>query len=749
MKINKKILVFGILFMFLFGFSGKVLADEQVDVYLGQTLYKFQGLGWNILAQHFSKSSANWNEIEKNFDKMNMRFARIPVYIEWWRPEKDRYNFESLEMRGIYKFLEYADKHNIDVLIANWNVGGKYDNQDYWWLSEVCHLDPQNTSGRWFVPYWNGESGPWHDHPYSEDEFAESIARLIDYLKNKKGFKSVKYVSIWNEPNGFYISHCDNVLCSKKSYPEDFRPLYKKVKEHLNKYIANFEVELVGGEISIPHLGDGIENIGNMLSSKAVTGEKIDKYIDTVSIHHYSDVNLIGNNGIVYKTKKQIYNNDFDNKKERIILGEIGTSGVNVKQPHNTLARRFGNSFLSVKKIIAEAKQGAFAIARWIYNGMLYFAATSENGSKIIPEVFNPIALLSASMPQGVNTYIPKVELSLQSKTWPSYLDSVAITFWHKGANRNSIWLISKDTTLEKRRIKFNFHNLKRDIVFQKYFIEKEDPIIKKGNEFKVTTERPYFIDQDIPGKSIVVYTEYKEILDELVCGNQICEFGETPENCFEDCKVESIPKLEPESESTLEPKSESKLTSEPESASEPVSTPEPKSQSSPKTAPTISFPLLRSGIKVYRIINNKRHWIPNPEVFNAYGYDWNRIQQVGLTELTAYPQARLLRAEGDIKVYYLTESDMIRHIPSPEVFNSYNYKWEDIISISSTELSSYPVNDLIRLENGVKVYKLENGKKRWIKTAETFNRLGYDWTKIAPVNQTELNYYPEGETIE
>jgi len=46
------------------------------------------------------------------------------------------------------------------------------------------------------------------------------------------------------------------------------------------------------------------------------------------------------------------------------------------------------------------------------------------------------------------------------------------------------------------------------------------------------------------------------------------------------------------------------------------------------------------------------------------------------------------------------------------------------------------------------KIYKLENNQKRWIKTVEAFTKLGFDWTKIAPVNPTEFNAYPEGAPI-
>ena len=151
----------------------------------------------------------------------------------------------------------------------------------------------------------------------------------------------------------------------------------------------------------------------------------------------------------------------------------------------------------------------------------------------------------------------------------------------------------------------------------------------------------------------------------------------------------------------------------------------------------------------MYEIKNSKRHWIPTAEIFNKYHFSWQDIQVVPESQLKQYPRVKLLRAEGDKKVYYLTESGMIRHIPNEKVFNSYGDKWEDVVTVSPEEIRTYKPNNLIRLNNGYKVYLLENGKKRWIKTAQVFNRLGYDWSKIAPVNQVELNSYPQGSDIE
>jgi hypothetical protein len=160
----------------------------------------------------------------------------------------------------------------------------------------------------------------------------------------------------------------------------------------------------------------------------------------------------------------------------------------------------------------------------------------------------------------------------------------------------------------------------------------------------------------------------------------------------------------------------------------------------------TTSATLMRASNspKVYEIKNNKRHWIPTAQIFGSYGFNWSNVQIVSESTLNAYPRAKLLRAIGDAKIYYLTESGMIRHIPTTQIFESYGNQWEDVFEVSSAEISVYEKNNLIRAQGDYKVYLLENGKKTWIRTAEDFNAKKYDWSKIAPVNQIEINSYAE-----
>jgi hypothetical protein len=125
---------------------------------------------------------------------------------------------------------------------------------------------------------------------------------------------------------------------------------------------------------------------------------------------------------------------------------------------------------------------------------------------------------------------------------------------------------------------------------------------------------------------------------------------------------------------------------------------------------------------------------------------------------LKMYPDGSLLRSVDGPKVY-LIENGKKRWITSVAAFNSNGYRWEDVLQITDEELSLYPDGEDISGLNlrpngslikgsGPKVYLIENGKKRWITSAEVFTLKGYDWSKIILVPDSELDLYKDGEDI-
>ncbi len=155
-----------------------------------------------------------------------------------------------------------------------------------------------------------------------------------------------------------------------------------------------------------------------------------------------------------------------------------------------------------------------------------------------------------------------------------------------------------------------------------------------------------------------------------------------------------------------------------------------------------------KGDVKVYLIHLNKKYWIRTPAIFNSYGYNWKRVHEVPVFTVDNIPETNLIRTKGDIKVYVINEKGYKRHIPSPAVFKSYNYNWEDVVEVNKTESNYFPESKLIRAEGDYKVYYIEENKKRWIDSAETFQANGLDWNEVVVVNSIEIGQYPAGNPI-
>src|SRR3989344_4776098 len=190
--------------------------------------------------------------------------------------------------------------------------------------------------------------------------------------------------------------------------------------------------------------------------------------------------------------------------------------------------------------------------------------------------------------------------------------------------------------------------------------------------------------------------------------------------------------------------------TSTPGPTPSPTLTPRPTPRPSPTTTPSsrqvIKF---KNDPRVYEVVSgDKIKWIPSPEVFNNLNLDWKNIQERPAQAYNQLNRVKLIRAENDTRVYYVTEGGLKRWIPSAEIFSSYGNKWEDIVVVTPLEIDEISDSTLVRVTGDKKVYKIESNIRKWITTAEAFDRNNFRWDQIAPVNQTELDYYSTGQDI-
>ncbi len=114
------------------------------------------------------------------------------------------------------------------------------------------------------------------------------------------------------------------------------------------------------------------------------------------------------------------------------------------------------------------------------------------------------------------------------------------------------------------------------------------------------------------------------------------------------------------------------------------------------------------------------------------------------------YPDGSLIRAKGGYKVY-IVKGNYKRWIQTAELFNRYGHlKWEDIIDIDQSVLNQYTESWMIRGVSGTKVYELNaDGTKHWLNmTAEEFALTGHKWDMVYVVNDWEVGYYTTGADV-
>lgn len=178
---------------------------------------------------------------------------------------------------------------------------------------------------------------------------------------------------------------------------------------------------------------------------------------------------------------------------------------------------------------------------------------------------------------------------------------------------------------------------------------------------------------------------------------------------------------------------------------------------------------------KVYVVGEGKtlRH-IPSIEVFNALGYQWKyaygvfpelesfyakdepwTLDSTSKPYLAKHPNGTLVKT-WDNPAIYLIENGQKRWISDPLVLESYNYRWDRIVTIAPEEMWDYPEGAFFnKMRDGSlmfgsdgKVYAVSNEKKRWIVSEEVFNALGYKWSQVKRISDAQLNTYETGDPI-
>ncbi|MCX6811509.1 MAG: metallophosphoesterase, partial [Candidatus Berkelbacteria bacterium] len=171
---------------------------------------------------------------------------------------------------------------------------------------------------------------------------------------------------------------------------------------------------------------------------------------------------------------------------------------------------------------------------------------------------------------------------------------------------------------------------------------------------------------------------------------------------------------------------------------------------------------------EVYVVEDGKKRHIKSATAFINLGYNWSNIilaenqdildahpDGVDLVDSSSLPNGTLIRTSLAPEVYIL-ENGQRRHIPSPTVFLS-QFRWQDIVVVSSEIMNSFPVGSLcpyrsgsiVRSQSTGAIYFIEESFKRHFTSPMFYFGLGYIWEDYVNAESLSLfNYCLNGNDM-
>jgi hypothetical protein len=135
------------------------------------------GSGWG--ANPHPDDEAAWKALFAHADWLGLDWCRVEIQQHMYEPERGRFEWDGLEMRALYRILDWAESRGVDVFLqqmwqnVRWNAYPEFQSEQKLWLKSA---------------------------PVDMEAFAEGYAAMAEHLVKRRAYRSVKWFSITNEP---------------------------------------------------------------------------------------------------------------------------------------------------------------------------------------------------------------------------------------------------------------------------------------------------------------------------------------------------------------------------------------------------------------------------------------------------------------------------------------------------------------------------------------------------------------------
>ncbi len=159
------------------------------------------------------------------------------------------------------------------------------------------------------------------------------------------------------------------------------------------------------------------------------------------------------------------------------------------------------------------------------------------------------------------------------------------------------------------------------------------------------------------------------------------------------------------------------------------------------------------SGPEVDLMQGGRRRWIPDMATFTAMGFQWSSVQTISDTQFAAIPQGAPLPASGTVVTPAPVTTPIPTNGPLPpgagyqqveDPGNPFPYVY---IGAGSGATTNIPDGTLIKA-TGDEVDLVQNGQRRWIPDMATFNAMGFQWSDVQTISDTQFAAIPQGQPL-
>ena len=509
MKIQNSI----ILFCTLIGFS----AHSQINVPVVSIRpteiisNEFIGNGIEFSAYpHADTEDSEWGKLMTN-EKWQLVFDRVsfirPKIVRVMDQANWRYlkgfdasgnpivDFESEQMKALYKLLDYCEQNKIIVILGEW--GQPYKVHD-------THLNLQNS--------FSGAN---------DQKWIDLIIKNLNHLINVKKYSCIQYYNLVNEPNGYWATTDGDW--------EQWKEGIEMLHQSIHKAGLDQKISIIGPDATTYN---NPKSKYEGLDWAKQTALQIPNLVVAYDVHDYPSKESIRSGDFQKTFGKLVSFNDSINKKP-FILGELGIKGEPLSREHLGDKYASEDSQLSVydydygvdmaDALIQSMNSGFDAVIAWDLDDAMH--TKDDKGDKFQLKrwgMFNSLGkeltgnsedenLRPWFYPWSIMTRYFSGEMKIV-KINNLNIEKVRATAGITDTGEITIAIVNNSDKEANFKIDTNNLNLKSKLI--KYLYSENNRLVNEKG-YPIPSEKINLkhsgILVSIPAKSVILYTSYKK----------------------------------------------------------------------------------------------------------------------------------------------------------------------------------------------------------------------------------------------